>query len=164
MNNVPVHDDSAGFAAKLADATAEPWCNHDTAALDAEGVCECGSTLSQRMVAMLEDELSRDDSSAAEIAADLEAEARRSLRPASESDGCTCCQVSTESTRADEDECPRCGHLMSSHYRAHEYSEEPDAELPHLTRAHCSCGWHSSGYSKIARLFWEGHLSAAAAS
>jgi len=79
MNNVPVHDDSAGFAAKLADATAEPWCNHDTAALDAEGVCECGSTLSQRMVAMLEDELGRDDSSAAEIAASLAAEARRSL-------------------------------------------------------------------------------------
>ena len=31
--------------------------------------------------------------------------------------GCTCCQVSTESTRDDEDECPRCGHLMKSHYR-----------------------------------------------
>lgn len=35
----------------------------------------------------------------------------------SEGAGCTCCQVSTESTRADEDECPSCGHLMQSHER-----------------------------------------------
>ena len=37
-----------------------------------------------------------------------------------ESEGCTCCQVSTESTRANEDECPSCGHLMRSHTREQE--------------------------------------------
>jgi hypothetical protein len=42
---------------------------------------------------------------------------------------------------------------------AHVFSEEPDAVYPHLTRAHCSCGWHSAGYSTIAAHFWQRHVT-----
>ena len=34
-----------------------------------------------------------------------------------ESPGCTCCQVRTSRPGAGDAECPKCGHLMSSHYR-----------------------------------------------
>ena len=44
---------------------------------------------------------------------------------------------------------------------AHVFSEEQDTVYPHLTQAHCSCGWSSGGYSKIARHFWDQHVSAA---
>jgi len=44
---------------------------------------------------------------------------------------------------------------------AHTYSEEPDAEIPRLVRAHCSCGWHGSGYaaSWIVRRWFDQHVA-----
>jgi hypothetical protein len=44
--------------------------------------------------------------------------------------------------------------------RSHQFGEQPDDVYPRLTRAHCSCGWTSGGYSRIARTFWEQHVAA----
>jgi len=50
-----------------------------------------------------------------------------------------------------------CGELPPT---VHEFSEEPDAQYPSLKRAHCSCGWATSGYVKgwLAQHLWERHL------
>lgn len=56
-----------------------------------------------------------------------------------------------------------CGHPCHDVSAAppHEFSEEPDAEIPRLVRAHCSCGWHGSGYaaSWIVRRWFDEHVT-----
>ena len=119
MNNVPVHDDSAGFAAKLADATAEPWCNHDTTALtttELAAIIAASPRFTGEAGAYFDECAARyglDFTGLAWLQACLKAD-----QDARESDGCTCCQVRTERPGADDSECPKCGHLLGSHYRS----------------------------------------------